>query len=139
MYIVTNANGCSDTASKWITIYERAHAGTISGSSTVCRGRTLQFTTTGTGGTWSSSNISAVGTIDQNGLFTTGTNAGTTKIMYIVTNANGYSDTASKWITIYDKPNAGTITGDTTVCRGRSIQFITTGTGGTWKSSNKVS
>src|SRR5690349_23198841 len=47
-------------------------------------GRTIQFTTTGTGGTWSSSNISAVGTIDQNGLFTTGTRAGTTRVMYIV-------------------------------------------------------
>ncbi|MFT3909320.1 MAG: T9SS type A sorting domain-containing protein [Ferruginibacter sp.] len=136
MYIVSNANDCKDTASQWITILDSADAGTVNGDNTVCMGGTIQFTTTGTGGVWSSSNISAVGTISQNGLFTTGTNAGTTKIMYVVTNANGCTDTAFKWITIYNKPFAGTVTGNTTVCRGRTIQFTTTGTGGTWASSN---
>ena len=136
MYIVKNTNGCGDTASKWITILQKPTAGTIAGAASVCMSGTIQFTTTGTGGTWSSSNISDVGTINQNGLFSTGTRAGTTKIMYIVTNANGCSDTASKWITIYYRPNAGNITGDSTVCRGNTLQFSTTGTGGTWKSSN---
>ena len=135
-YIVTNANGCSDTAFKWITILNKPIAGNIAGNNTVCMGRKIKFTASRPGGTWSSSNISDVGTIDQNGIFSTGTRAGTTKIMYIMTNANGCSDTASMWITIFDSPSAGTISGDTVVCRGGTIQFTTTGTGGTWSISN---
>ena len=138
MYIVTNSNGCSDTASKWITIKEKPSAGFIIGAAKVCLPGTIQFSSTGpAGGTWLSSNISAVGTIGQNGIFTTGTNAGTTKIMYVVTNSNGCSDTASKWISIFYKPNAGTITGNTVLCLGDSVQFTTNGTaGGRWVSSN---
>ena len=132
--IFNSITGCKSNAT--FTNHSNSTSNTITGDSTVCRGNTLQFSTTGTGGTWKSSNISAVGTINQNGLFTTGTSAGTTKIMYIVKNTNGCSDTASKWITILQKPTAGTIAGAASVCMSGTIQLTASVHGGAWSSSD---
>ena len=60
---------------------------TIAGSSTVCPGKTTQWTATPSGGSWQSNNIAVV-TVDNNGLVT-GVASGTTSITY--TDNNGCS------------------------------------------------
>lgn len=63
------------------------HAGTITGSSTVCAGDTIILANTTTGGVWSSSNT-AIATVDTTGAVV-GVMAGDAIVSYTITNACG--------------------------------------------------
>ena len=96
-YSVTNSCGTKFTT-EGITVKATPNAGTISGSSTVCKGSTTTFTSNGTaGGTWSSSNT-AIATVSSTGVVT-GVAAGNATIKYTVT-SNGCSAFATKDITV---------------------------------------
>ena len=130
-YIVTNSCG-SDTATKAITINGAPNARTITGPSTVCTGNTIALADTATGGTWSATNGHA--TVSSSGVVT-GVSQGLDTIRYIVLGVC-LRDTATKVITVNPSPNAGAITGASTVCTGGTINLTDGAIGGVWSATN---
>ena len=108
-----------------------ADGGSISGTSTICAGTGAAFSASVSGGTWSSSNTS-VATVNTVGNVTA-ISEGTATISYSV---SGAASVAAQSITVNPAPDAGTISGPTTVCTGSSITLSSTVTGGTWTASN---
>ena len=129
-YIVTNTVG-SDTATKIITINSLPNAGSISGVSAVCIGAPITLTDLAPGGTWGRTNANA----NVAGGIVSGITAGIDTIMYTVTNACGTA-TATKVVTVNAMPNAGVITGASSVCVGSAITLSDTLSGGLWIISN---
>ena len=125
-YTVSNSCGFT-SAAKNVTIHPAASAGAITGGSSVCMGSTLNLSDTATGGTWGSSNGNAIVTA---GVVTPIT-PGTDTITYTTSNSCG-SATASVVITINALPNAGNISGASSVCAFSSITLIDTAVGGNW-------
>ncbi|MES2702551.1 MAG: Ig-like domain-containing protein, partial [Bacteroidota bacterium] len=121
---VTDANGCSATASATVT---QPAILTITGSPVVCVGATVALAGSVSGGTWTSGNTS-LATIDAAGVLT-GVSAGNPDVTY--TSASGC--TATVIATINALPAA--ITGTLTVSPGATTTLSNTGAG-TWSSSN---
>ncbi len=135
-YTVTNANGCSTTVTKNITVNPNPIVSPITGPNTVCVGNTIQLNCMSGSGTWSSSN-SAVASI-SNGEIVTGNSAGTATISYTVTNSFGCSTIVTYTITVYANPNLSPITCNPSpnVCIGSTLQLYNSTPGGIWTSSN---
>ena len=136
-YTVLGTGGCANaTATRDVTVTAPGFAGVISGVQNICALGTTQFTTTGTGGTWSSSNMS-VATVDATGLVT-GLTAGTATITYTVAAAGGCPAViATRDVIVTAPANAGVLSGVQAVCSGSTTIFITDGDmGGMWSSSN---
>ena len=130
MYTVFSA-GCSAVATKTITIDALADAGVVTGPSNVCVGSSIVLTDVAAGGTWSASNSSAsvlAGVV-------TGVSAGVDTIMYTVSNTCG-ATMAAALVTVTPLPDAGIITGPSSVCVGSSVTFTDTASGGAWSASN---
>lgn len=109
-------------------------AGTISGVSTICIGTPQTYTSTQTGGTWSSSST-AVATADAaTGVFT-GVADGIVVISYSVSNLCGTAS-ANKSATVTTMPVAAPISGPASVCVTERIQLSDATPGGTWSVSN---
>ncbi|MBK8080368.1 MAG: hypothetical protein IPK25_08850 [Saprospiraceae bacterium] len=93
---VTDANGCSDTVEKTLTVHSNPTA-SISGDNSVCDGGSVTFTASGgTTYLWSQGGLTTPGiTVTDN----------TTRIV-TVTDANGCTDTAEKhwWYTQIQQP-----------------------------------
>lgn len=86
------------------------------------------------GGTWSSSNP-AVATVNASGVVS-GVSAGTATVTYSVS-ANGCNASTSATVTINALPNAGTISGTSTLSTGTTATLTSNGlSGGTWSSNN---
>lgn len=134
-YIDTKSCG-SDTATLSLQINQQPNAGTLSGPISVCLNGTTSFSTNGDpGGSWSIINNTGSAVVNNAGVVT-GISAGFVTVQYVVSNLCG-TDTTSKNLMIIDLPNAGTITGPSSVCKGDSVQLSTNGSGGgTWSSSN---
>jgi len=130
VYTVTNTCGTASTT-KPITINAQPNAGTISGPASVCVNSSITLSDGTPGGNWSVSNANATvanGTV-------TGISAGTDNILYSVSNVCGTA-TATKTITINPLPDAGVISGPTSVCAGTSITLTDGNAGGTWSAAN---
>ncbi len=130
-YTLTNSCG-SAAATKVVTVSATPSAGTISGASTLCTGVPSTLTDAVTGGTWSSSNT-AIATINSGGTVA-GITTGTVTITYSVTTICG-SAIATKIININPSPNAGTISGATSLCSGATTTLTDAVTGGSWSSA----
>ncbi len=117
-----------------VRITPAANPGTISGLTGVCVGSNITLSSNGDiGGSWSSGTPS-VATVDASGNVY-GVSAGTVIIKYTVTNTCG-SNYATYSVTVSANPNAGSISGATTVCVGSTINLSSSGTaGGLWTSS----
>jgi len=86
------ANGCgAAVATASVTINPLPHAGSISGSDTICTGDVLQLSSDVSGGAWSIDNA-GVATVDASGTLT-GTAVGSASITYAVTNSCGTATT----------------------------------------------
>lgn len=131
-YIASSASCGTAIAIKTVTINPLAFAGVITGDANTCIGTAFTLSDTITGGVWKSSNTS-IGTVSDGNIASLAT--GTDTIEYIVTNTCG-PDTAWRLITINPLPGAGTITGDSIVCKRTNFTLSETDTGGTWSSSN---
>ncbi len=129
-YSVTTGCGTAFTTFAF-TVNATPVAGTVSGSSTLCTSATTTLTTTGTGGTWSSSDNS-IATVSAAGVVTP-VSAGTVSILYSVTNGCGTA-TASQSLTVILTPATAAITGPTFVCAGSTITLADATSGGTWSS-----
>lgn len=119
-----------------ITIYVNvnrapSYAGVINGPSGVCVGSSIVLTDTLGSGTWSITNLNAV---VSNGVVT-GESPGLDTVIYMISNKCGNAF-ATKVITIYPLPDAGTITGSHQLCAGAMQQLSETVTGGVWSCSN---
>jgi uncharacterized repeat protein (TIGR01451 family) len=122
---VTNANGCTSTASRVITVNPVPTAG-ITGISTICRGNNTQLTATGTGTyLWSTNEITANITV---------TPSATTTYTVTVTNSSNCSATASQVVTVNPLPTAS-ISGTSVICNGSNTTLTAAG-GGTYEWSN---
>jgi hypothetical protein len=96
-------------------------------------GGTYPLFVTTAGGTWSST-LTTIATVSSGGLVT-GVSLGSTIISY--TNTNFCGSTADTiLLTTHPMPDAGSITGASTVCEGASITLTDTSAGGTWASSS---
>src|SRR5690554_6719815 len=135
-YTVAGTSGCADaTATRTVTVTAPPNTGTLSGNQNVCEGSTTTFSSSVSGGTWSSSNT-ATATVNSSGVVT-GQAAGTATITYTVTGTGGCSDaTTTRTVTVTAPPNAGTLSGTQAICEGSTTTFSTTSSGGTWSSSN---
>ncbi len=120
----TLSTGCSRTV---IATVSSAPA-SITGTTNVCVGNTINLACTSAGGTWSSSNAS-VASVDAAGVVS-GTTPGVATISY----GYGGSCTAIKAITV--NPTPGSSTGPDLVCVGQSVTLSNALTGGTWASSS---
>jgi hypothetical protein len=130
-YTVTNSCGVA-TSTLPLTINSLPFAGTISGPTSVCEGATITLTDAAPGGVWSISNPSA--TIATDGVVT-GVVAGLDTVSYSVTNVCGTA-IATSVITVNPLPNAGTITGLSSVCVASSITLTDLAPGGIWSAGN---
>jgi len=105
--------------------------GTVIGNTPVCVGQTINLSSTGSGGTWSSG-TPGVATITPTGTVT-GVAAGIATITYAASVANCGSGFLLVSVTVNPAPSA--IVGINTACIGLS-STLTDGGGGTWTSSN---
>ncbi len=103
----------------------------ITGPTTVCQLASIHLTEDSTGGTWSVANANA--SVSSSGLVT-GSAAGTDIISYTIGNLCGTSNQLYT-VTINPLPDAGTISGSSSVCTSASVVLAETSSGGTWSSS----
>ncbi len=133
-YTVTNSNGCVDSTATTVTVNALPVINSITGTTTICVGKTTQLTEITQGGTWKSA-TPTVASIDVNGLVT-GVKAGTDSIRYIVTNGNGCIDSVAATVKVNALPVLSAIAGSTSFCMNNTNQLTDTASGGVWSSSN---
>ncbi len=121
----TSGAGAGTLYSNLVTITVN-DAGTISGPSTLCVGSSGLYSSTGSGGTWSSSSP-GIASIDAAGN-ATGLSQGVTSIIYSVGGC-----TSSYALTVNAAP--APISGTLTACPGTTTSLADASTGGTWSSS----
>ncbi len=127
-YIISNSCGTNYSTFN-ITVNPLPVAGTITGASTVCAGAAITMSDAVPGGSWSSVST-GVATIDISGVVN-GVASGTDLIHYSVTNVCGTA-TTSKIITVNPLPDAGSISGASSLCPGTVITLTDLTTGGIW-------
>ncbi|MBK9256236.1 MAG: hypothetical protein IPM42_12175 [Saprospiraceae bacterium] len=112
---VTDANGCTSTASQTLTI-SAAPTASITGENAICAGETSSFTALGgTSYLWNTTDTDATITVSTAGDYTV-----------IVTDASGCTSTGTRTLTINDNPTAA-ITGATEICSGGSVNWVASG------------
>ncbi|WP_281226890.1 Ig-like domain-containing protein [Flavobacterium aquiphilum] len=135
-YRVLVSNGSGTTTSNVATVTVNSPtAQTISGTSPICGiGNSATWTSTTSGGTWSSA-TPAVAKVDALTGLVTAVSVGTSVITYSVT-VGGCVNTANKTVTVYASP---TITGAITIAQGASTTFVGSATAAAsnpWVSNN---
>jgi RHS repeat-associated protein len=107
-YKVTDAiTGCENTTQTTIQVLDQPVVAAISGPDKIKLNNTASYTTTPSGGTWTSSNT-IIASIDANGSVQA-LQTGTTFIQYSITGAGGCSSSQTKQITVYAPLQAVTI------------------------------
>lgn len=136
-YTILGTGGCSNvTISRSVTVTSPVVAGTLNGNQAICIGQTSTFSSTVSGGTWTSSN-NAIATINAGSGVINGLTAGNATMTYSVSGTGGCPiATSTRTITITALPNAGTLSGAPNVCVGLTTLFSSTSPGGTWSSAN---
>lgn len=136
-YTVTGTGGCSNvTATRTVTVTAAPSAGTLSGNQAICVGQTSVFSSTISGGAWTSSNT-AIATVNAASGIITGVAAGTATISYTAIGTGGCANAVvTRTVTINAIPSAGTLSGNQNICIGLTTTFSSTATGGTYSSAN---
>lgn len=124
----TLSDGCFVTQTE--TVYPTP--GVITGSNSVCVSSNITLGNSVSGGTWSSSNT-GVATVGSSTGIVTGVGTGNATISYTLPGSCG---TATKVVSVGLAPNAGTISGATSVIVGSTITLTDGVSGGVWSSSN---
>jgi hypothetical protein len=139
MYTVTGTTPCPDDSSfATITINTTPNAGVLAGVQNICVGLTTSFTSTASGGVWSSANP-AVATVNPVTGIVTGMSAGTATMTYTMNGiAPCVNDIATRTVTVNAQPEQPSIQGFQGICVGSWTVFTATPPGGTWSSSNNA-
>lgn len=103
----------------------------LSGGANLCPGGSTTWVAVPSYGSWSSADLS-IGTVSASGLVHAVT-AGSTTISYHLVNGCGSADTTAL-LTVIPVPNAGTISGVSSLCVGNSTTLTSTVSGGVWSS-----
>jgi Zn-dependent metalloprotease/uncharacterized protein YjdB len=128
IYTVTNLCG-TVSATRAVTITGLTTAGVISGTSVLCSGSTVTFTSSTAGGTWSSSSTSVASVVSTTGAVRAGS-AGAAVITYTIgTQRSTYS------VRVVSS-SVGAISGASNVCPGTTSSYASTTAGGVWQNSN---
>ena len=133
-YTYTNANGCSSSVSKDISVYDSPTVSpitmTCSCSGNICVGQSITLSSATVGGVWGCGNTN-VATISSTGVVTA-VAAGTAIVSYTVTNANGCSTTVTQTIIVHGYPPVPTITasGSTDICVGSTVTLSSSSASG---------
>ncbi|MCB9257682.1 MAG: Ig-like domain-containing protein [Chitinophagales bacterium] len=136
-YTVVGSGPCANaTATRTIEVFSTITAGTLSGTQAVCAGSTTSFSSTVSGGTWSSSS-NGIATVNASTGVVTGVSAGTATITYTIAGVGACpSASATRTVTVTAAPSAGTLSGAQSICLPGTTNFSSTVSGGTWSSSN---
>ena len=127
-------NSCGTDVATYIeTINAIPVAGTISGALDLCPGTAITLSSSSAGGSWSSAST-GVATVSASGEVT-GVAAGSAVISYSVSNDCG-SDVATFTESVNPLPDAGVITGDTSLCVGATATLGSSAVGGSWNSGS---
>ncbi len=129
MVTVSDANGCTASASKLITIVT-APTVSLTGASSICVGDMTGVSPT-SGGTWQSSNP-AIASVTNAGVVT-GVSAGAA-VFNFTSSASGCTSASTLPVTVNATPLV-TITGSNNICVNGNTALSPT-TGGTWTSNN---
>ena len=132
-YQITNSSGCIDSATTIITVNALPVVVALTGVNTVCVGLTTTYSSTTSGGVWSSSNP-AIASVNAGTI--SGVAAGSATISYAVTNTDNCTTTVTRAVTVNALPAIGAVTGSTAVCVNSTITLGNTATGGVWTSSS---
>ncbi len=132
-YTVINSCGTA-AATTVVTVSSLPDAGTVTGIAFICATANTNFSSTVTGGVWSSANPTVASVGSATGLVS-GLAAGTSTIIYTVTNSCGTASD-SRVVTVNPLPVAGTISGANSVCVGSTVTLASTEAGGVWSSSS---
>lgn len=137
-------NGCSSSSSVVVKVNPATTPNSITGSSTLCVGSSNSYSTTTTGGVWSTEGRA---TINNLGV-ATGTSAGTTSVKYTVTNVDGCSAYASLPVTVNALPAIPSIAyapgtpspqGSGGYCANRTFTIVGSPAGGVWSKTGVIS
>ena len=131
-YTVTGICGTA-TASYAVTVSALPVAGTISGLAAICPGDTTTYIPTIAGGIWNTS-TTGIATVNASGNVT-GVSSGVVMISYTVSN-DCSSATTTSTLTISPLPDAGAISGLTSVCVSSAIVLSESVSGGSWSVIN---
>jgi trimeric autotransporter adhesin len=123
-------SGCYSTRD--VSVTTSATAGTLSGTTAMCAGASTSFSSTVSGGIWTSSNTGVANVGSSSGIVSA-VAAGVANITYTITSACGIA-TATTSITINALPSA--ITGTTVVNVGATTTLSSATGSGTWTSGN---
>ncbi|WP_207802036.1 gliding motility-associated C-terminal domain-containing protein [Flavobacterium aquariorum] len=139
-YAVAATTPCAVDATASVVVSEQAQpsAGTLSGIQAVCVGGNTTFSSTVTGGIWTSGDLSKA-TVDSLTGVITGVTAGTVTITYTVAGTGVCSDvTATRDVSVIALPVVPAITGGSiNVCAGSgTVTFLNAMAGGTWSVTN---
>ncbi|QKJ62456.1 Calx-beta domain-containing protein [Flavobacterium sp. M31R6] len=139
-YTVAATTPCTvdATASVVVSAQAQPSAGTLSGIQAVCVGGNTTFSSTVTGGIWTSGDLSKA-TVDSLTGVITGLTAGTVTITYTVAGTGVCSDvTATRDVSVIALPVVPAITGGSiNVCAGSgTVTFLNAMAGGTWSVTN---
>jgi len=136
-YTVTNSCGTAFTTVTLNIITVLGAGTTLSGPASVCQGASMSLSSTVSGGAWSEStgNTTVVTGSATNVGLVTGVSTGTDIITYALTNTCGINNITQS-VTVNPLPNAGSISGLTSVCVAGTITLIDAAPGGTWSASN---
>ena len=145
-YVKTDAaTGCKAVASSILVADAVAAPTAITGTSNLCVGAAATFSSSPSGGVWSSDNNRA--TINASTGVATGSNAGTATLKYTLTNASNCSTSASYNVAVTAKPSVPTIAyaaGTTNPqygaptgswCTNRNFTVVGSPVGGVWSST----
>lgn len=131
-----NSFGCDSIVSLTLTVFAPPSAGILSGADSICVGSSSIYSSTVSGGIWSSSNPSVLSISPILGQVTALT-AGVAVVIYSVPGNGACPSTqAFKIVAVNDSLQAGFLNGADSLCVGTSSQFSSSVNGGVWSSSD---
>ena len=137
-YTVTNDCGSASVAAT-VTVEPMPAVGMILGQGTICAGNKLLLSDPTLSGVWSCGNpdVAGLDVISPGNASVAGLSAGSATITYSVANSCGIA-TATANVAVDPLPEAGSITGTTTLPANAVAQLADAVTGGSWTSDHKA-